>query len=264
MTTGTTSQLHVQAVLLGQRIDTSGLERNSLVQSNPLVLREKSGYVALYRFGVAVFGGLSKAEQDDYLKNLDGRVSGTIIPGDTEHVLVEIDGHAEDRITSGGTVQLQDFSAERFIILADTLAKSVALGRDEREINRVSDQIEPFTSTLAITGKTPIRRRDLLKLIGQVLVAQHRVAGRVAVDEKPDILWDRPDLERLYSRLEDEYELKERASTLQHKLEVVVETARAMTDILDTNRSTRLEIIIVLLILLETVLSLYSIFIGLR
>ena len=27
--------------------------------------------------------------------------------------------------------------------------------------------------------------------------------------EKPDVLWDRPDLERLYARLENEYELKE-------------------------------------------------------
>ena len=37
--------------------------------------------------------------------------------------------------------------------------------------------------------------------IGQALLAQHRVSGRVAVEEKPDVLWDRPDLERLYARL---------------------------------------------------------------
>ena len=85
----------------------------------------------------------------------------------------------------------------------------------------------------------------------------------MAVDEKPDILWDRPGLERLYARLEDEYELKERATTLQHKLEVVVETARTVTEILDTNRSTRLEVVIILLITIETVLSIYSIFRGL-
>ena len=42
------------------------------------------------------------------------------------------------------------------------------------------------------------------------------------------MLWDRPDLERLYARLEDEYELKERAGALKRKLDVIVETAHAL------------------------------------
>ena len=81
----------------------------------------------------------------------------------------------------------------------------------------------------------------MLRLIGQALLAQHRVSGRVAVEEKPDVLWDRPDLERLYARLEDEYELKERAGVLKRKLDVIVETAHALTDIIDADRATRLE-----------------------
>ena len=85
---------------------------------------------------------------------------------------------------------------------------------------------------------------------------QHRVSGRVAVEEKPDVLWDRPDLERLYARLEDEYELKERAETLKRKLDVVAETARALTDIIDADRATRLETTVVILIVTEILLTL--------
>ena len=96
----------------------------------------------------------------------------------------------------------------------------------------------------------------MLKIIGQVLLVQHRVSGRIAIGEKPDILWDRPDLGRLYKRLDDEYELKERGGTLKRKLEVIVETTRAMTDIIDTDRTTRLEITIVLLIVIEITLTL--------
>ena len=117
----------------------------------------------------------------------------------------------------------------------------MALARDEREVNAVFDVIEPFAAQLAATGKTPVRRRAMLRLIGQALLVQHRVSGRVAVEEKPDVLWDRPDLERLYARLEDEYELKERAGVLKRKLDVIVETAHALTDIIDADRATRLE-----------------------
>ena len=104
----------------------------------------------------------------------------------------------------------------------------------------------------------------MLRLIGQALLAQHRVSGRVAVEEKPDVLWDRPDLERLYARLEDEYELKERAGTLKRKLEVIVETAHALTDIIDANRATRLEATVAILIVAELIVSLVQIVLAWR
>jgi uncharacterized Rmd1/YagE family protein len=140
----------------------------------------------------------------------------------------------------------------------------VALARDEREVNAVFDVIEPFAVQLASSGKPPFRRSAMLRLIGQALLAQHRVSGRVAVEEKPDVLWDRPDLERLYARLEDEYELKERAGALKRKLDVIVETAHALTDIIDADRATRLEATIVILIVLELIASLVQISLALR
>jgi uncharacterized Rmd1/YagE family protein len=102
----------------------------------------------------------------------------------------------------------------------------------------------------------------MLKLIGQALLAQHRISGRVAVEEKPDILWDHPGLERLYTRLEDEYELIERAKAVTQKLSVIVETGQTLTDILDVDRATRLEAVIVVLILAETLVALVQIFLG--
>ena len=85
---------------------------------------------------------------------------------------------------------------------------------------------------------------------------------KVAVREKPDILWDRPDLERLYARLEDEYELVERAETLGRKLDLIGDTVTVMTDLIDTERSLRLEAIIVGLIVLEVAITLYQMATG--
>jgi uncharacterized Rmd1/YagE family protein len=79
---------------------------------------------------------------------------------------------------------------------------------------------------------------------------------------KPDILWDKPQLERLYARLEDEYELKERAESLNRKLAVIAETAQVLTDIIDTRRSLRLELIIVFLILSEVLITVYQLAMG--
>jgi uncharacterized Rmd1/YagE family protein len=151
-------------------------------------------------------------------------------------------------------------SPERLLVIADVLAKSVVLAHDEREVATVFEIIEPFAKELADHGRTRRDRKGVLQLIGNALLVQHRVSGRVAIGEKPDALWDRPDLERLYARLEDEYELKERVDALGRKLAVVAETANTLADIIDTRRSLRLELIVVVLIAFEVVVTFYQIY----
>ena len=258
-------RLTARALLVGDRIDTSGLERPDMLSSLPLAFRVgANGMVALFRFGVAVLVGLSPLEEEDLLAQLKSRVSGPRARADDETAILEIAPEAEPGEDTGGAIQIKNFSPQRFLVIADALAKTVALARDEREVNAVFDVVEPFAHELARSGKPPFARRAMLRLIGQALLVQHRVSGRVAVEEKPDVLWDRPDLERLYARLEDEYELKERAGTLKRKLDVIVETAHALTDIIDADRSTRLEATIVVLIVAELIASVVQIALALR
>eukprot|EP01037_Dinobryon_pediforme_P013849 gene13849-biopygen8478 len=232
-----------------------------MISANPLAFHVgSSGFVAIYRFGVAVLVGLTPLEEEDFLGKIKLRVIGNRERIDDETVPIAILPEFDDKIPPGGPIQIKDFSEERFLVIADALAKSVSLTRDEREVNAVFDVIEPFAAQLALSGRPPWKRRSMLRLIGQALLAQHRVSGRVAVEEKPDVLWDRPDLERLYARLEDEYELKERAGTLKRKLDVIVETARALTDIIDADRATRLEATIVILIIAEILITFYQMF----
>ena len=182
-----------------------------MIASLPLAFRVGAqGMVALFRFGVAVMVGLTPLEEEDTLTKLKSRVSGVRARGDDETAVLEIAPDSDEQKSSGGPIQIKNLSPPRFLVIADALAKTVALARDEREVNTVFDVIEPFAEKLAASGRPPFRRRAMLRLIGQALLAQHRVSGRVAVEEKPDVLWDRPDLERLYARLVDEYELNER------------------------------------------------------
>jgi uncharacterized Rmd1/YagE family protein len=261
----TPSRLTARALIVGDRIDTAGLERPDTISLLPLAYRVGShGMVALFRFGVAVMVGLSPLEEEDTLAKLQSRVSGERARGDDETAILEIAPEGDEQKSSGGPIQIKNLSPQRFLVVADALSKTVALARDEREVNKVFDVIEPFAAQLAARGTPPFRRRAMLRLIGQALLVQHRVSGRIAVEEKPDVLWDRPDLERLYLRLEDEYELKERADVLKRKLDVIVETAHALTDIIDADRATRLEAAIVILIVLELIAAIVQIWLATR
>jgi uncharacterized Rmd1/YagE family protein len=253
-------QLTAHALLIGDRINTAGFE-GQVLSSAPLAVRVGSnGIAVLFRYGVVVFIGLSVAEEAEFLERLRARSFGKITPPEEEWAKVQVAKEAEEPIPVGGPILVREFSLERLLLVADALAKSVVLGHDEREVANVFDTIEPFARELANFGKTSRNRTDLLKLLGNALLVQHRVSGRVAVGDKPDVLWDRPDLERLYARLEDEYELSERADTLSRKLTVIADTANTLADIIDTKRSLRLELIVVFLIAFEIVITFYEIY----
>jgi uncharacterized Rmd1/YagE family protein len=255
------SRLTARALLVGDRIDLVGLERQDVLATSPLAFRSGSGFVVLFRYGAVVFVGLTVLEEDEILRGLRPRVSGIVEPAE-ETAALEIAPDLDEQIPPGGPIQVRDLSPDRLILIADALAKSAALARDEQEVAAVFDVIEPHARRLGERGRSPGARRDVLKLIGNALLVRHRVSGRVAVEEKPDVLWDRPDLERLYARLEDEYELKERAGTLNHKLAVIGETATALSDLIHTERSLRLELIIVGLILFEVLVTIYQLAMG--
>jgi uncharacterized Rmd1/YagE family protein len=231
-----------------------------VLSTTPLAFRAgKDGVVTVFRYGVVVLFGLSVLEEDEVLRSLRARVIRPLELREDETATIEIAPDRDEQILPGGPILLKHSTPEHMVVIADALAKSVVLARDEREVSSVIEVVEPFARQLAEKGRTPGGRRAILKHVGNALLVQHRVSGRVAVAEKPDVVWDRPDLERLYARLQDEYELTERADALSRKLAVISDTAEVLTDMIDTQRSLRLELIIVVLILSEIVITAYQI-----
>jgi len=82
--------------------------------------------------------------------------------------------------------------------------------------------------------------------------------GRVEVTEKPEIVWDDPELDRLYERLATEYELRDRDRALSRKLDLISRTAETYLDLINARQTLRVEWYIVILIVMEIVLSLYE------
>jgi uncharacterized Rmd1/YagE family protein len=254
-------RLTARAILLGERIDIVGLERSEMISTNPLAFRVGGhGEVVLFRYGVAVLFDLSPVEEDEVLRGLRPRILAPATRYEDETATIEVAIEGEELIAPGGPIIVRDLSPPRLLVIADALAKNLALARDEREVSRVFDVIEPFATELARDGRLPAKRRQMVRAIGQALLTQHRVSGRIEVEEKPDVLWDHPQYERLYARLEDEYELKERAAALARKLRIISETTSVLTDLIDTGRSLRLEATIVALIVVEVVILLYDMF----
>jgi required for meiotic nuclear division protein 1 len=251
----------VHALLIGERLDSRALERESVLAAAPLTIRAgKRGYGVLFRYGAVVLFGLTPAEEAEFLATLTPLTVRPLAAPETEEVDLAVDPDAEERVDPSGHIFVTALAPERLQIVADVLAKSVVLGHYESQLGAVFERIEPLALALQRGGPGGSQANELLREIGGVLLIQHKMVGHVEVLEKPDVLWDHPELERFYARLRDEYELRERESALNRKLELVSRTVATLLELIQNRRSLRVEWYIVLLILFEIALTLDGMF----
>ncbi len=252
------ARFSARAVLIGDRLVVDRSKYSDVLSAAPFAYRRGNGYVVIFRYGVVVLIGLSTEEEQDAVAQISEEMPKPAT--EEERVALEIHPDTEEGANANGVFFIKELTVAHALVLGDVLAKSVALARYEREIASVFDTIEPAATTLSLSGKLPRSRKSLLQLIGSALLAQHRVSGRIAFAEKPDVLWEHPELGRFFSRLEDEYEIIERGTLLNGKVTVVGSAAETFTDLIDTARSARLELLIVVLILAELVIGAVTLF----
>jgi uncharacterized Rmd1/YagE family protein len=255
-----TKEIPVRALQLGERIDVKGLEREDAFSSTPLAFRTGGGgTVVLFKSGAAVFIGMTPVEEDELIRSLAPRIHEPLEERETETARVAVKPEEEELVSPSGALQTKAADQNRLLLVAEALAMSVALAYDERRIATAFDRIDTVAQMLKEGHLPRSPQATLLEQIGQALTLQQRLAGRVDLDEKPDVLWDHPELERFWARLVDEYDLPQRGRAIARKLEVIRETADTITELMATRTSHRLEWYIIALIALEIVLSLYDI-----
>lgn len=251
------SDIVAEAVYLARRIDTRQLEAHRLA-STPLVVEAgREGVCVLFRYGVVVFVHVTPVEQAAFRAEIDPLLKERFEEPERDRLLLAIESTRAD-IVRDGMVVCPTVDMERLQVIADALAKSVALVHDEDTASAAFEEVESLAIELERKGHTARSARLLAKRIGSTLRTLTRMVGRVEAAEKPEVLWEHPELDPLYARLSDELELIERDRALERKLDVMSNAARSLLDLRLHAQSLRVEWYIVLLILIEIVISLYE------
>jgi required for meiotic nuclear division protein 1 len=247
-----------RALLLGARLEVRNWPESETLARLPLAVRlPGDGVAVLFRYGVAViFSGTADAEHAlrERLAPLAEHPYRTV---EVEELEVRVDGGRPEGLAEGALV-LQSASIERLQLVADVLSKSVLLGHYETRIAGDFDRIEPIALELERKGRIRGTTREHLKRIGSLLLVEHRMVGRAEIGDKPELLWEHPELERLYALAETEFELRERLAALGRKLDLAGRTVRTLVDLLNARHSLRVEWYIVALIVVEILLTLYA------
>lgn len=229
-----------------------------VLSANPLVLEtERGAYAVLTRFGAVVYWQCSSeiiAELRREISNLPGALNRNDAVGDE---LTVVTGAKQDKVRFEGTL-LTELTLEKLKIISEALGKSIALERFEIEVTESMRQFEPVVNDLRSSGAMRFSEKKALKSVGFALNVRSAVLANLTLFESPPEAWESEVLAAIDNQLYDHFDIDERLSAINQKLDYLNDLNSTMMDILNNRKSQRLEWIIIVLIAFEILMALFG------
>ncbi|WEF32620.1 RMD1 family protein [Pseudoduganella chitinolytica] len=252
------AQFPATAIMVAERIDVRAIAEFEIIAKSPFTVKlGQGGIAAVFRYGAVVLFNASMDEKARLLETIAQHSSGEGDVGAGETATIQVSPDEEEGPT-GPCIKIKNADRLRLQLIAEVMAKAAMLSFQERRAARDFDLAEPLARDLAEDGRFSAKPAELLKAVGNMLLAENRLNGRAGVLDRPDLLWDNPGLSGLYARLEGDYELHDRAATLDRKLTTLSHTSETLVETMRYHSSHRLEVAILLLIFTELCLGLYG------
>ena len=137
------------------------------------------------------------------------------------------------------------------------IAQSVALEYYEELTNKLITSSREYILELEINGKISISKINLLKYIGKVLNVKNSIVDNLYILDDPNLVWDDEDLNFLNRQLKANFDINTRFKDLDYRLQIVENNLKLFTDVLNVRESSRLEWIIIILIVIEIIIALF-------
>ncbi|HXK40778.1 MAG TPA: RMD1 family protein [Candidatus Paceibacterota bacterium] len=249
----------VETVYIGESIDLrkaqEGLKHYSLLnREHPLVVKLlKDTYAVLTKFGAVAFWNVPDRLRTQFLKEVKPytKAKREYYPYDEDtKVLV---GAGDNKITFE-KVYLAHFGVDKIKIISYVLSQSVALERYENEIEASLSEVGAIAEGLKSSGRVNLKEKSILKQIGSVLSVKQTAVAHLSLFDKPEEVWESPDLENLYNKLNFEYELKDRFDVLNEKISYLSDVSQMLMNFLAEKRAAFLEVVIIILFILDLAL----------
>ena len=256
-------RLKVRAVYLEGQIDLKSFRSHNseypVLAADPLIVEPVRGsFLVVTKYGALVFWSCPEALQRTILSDTRRLMGGSHAEkmDDSLDVLV---GAGENAVTFN-EVRLKELSLDRVSIISQAFAQSVALDYVEREVADALKGFEPVVVDIHSTGRLRLSVRQVLKAVGFALQVRSMVLANLTLFDRPPETWESEMLERLDSQLYDFFDLEERLSAINQKVAYFTDMSSIFMNLLSDRRTVQLELAILVLILIEVIVFIWSIF----
>ena len=153
---------------------------------------------------------------------------------------------------------LGDKSAYVKLSVSYALTQSVKLNILEASVSKLLERTAPIQQELAKTGSVSLSKKEISKQIGNLFSERYTINLHSDILDTPEFFWRRPSYEPLYLMTAAFQDISVRQGILNHRLDIIQELYNILSNELNYKHSSRLEIIIIVLITIEVILALYS------
>lgn len=209
--------------------------------------------VFFFPYGVAVFWGMPRNEALLFLDEIKGFETDTLEDIETDeftYIYGDLSKVAEDEII------LPDHHVLTRFAISHGIAQSVKLGTFEIAIQKTFNSMKRIPEDLAKQGKIRLSRREIRTSMGALFIERTTINLHLDILDTPEIFWEYPELESYYKMISNYLDLQTRVEVLNQRLSIMHELFEMLGNELNHQHSSRLELVIIWLIVIEVILIL--------
>ena len=221
-----------------------------------LFFKYKNGYVNILNYGVVVFADLEEFDRSYLIEKLKESSEHWLRDFYREDFTIELDPKLQAPIFSYNSMAVPDINADIIKITMLQVGQSTALDFYLERSQKIYNETSKFTDQLEKHGKIKEPRKKLLRFIGHTLNIKHRIIDNLYVFDTPASTWENELLGKVNDGLSNLFDISIRFREIEYVLKNIESNLSIFIELVNANKSHRLEWIIIALILFEVVYAL--------
>lgn len=213
------------------------------------------GHAFFFTYGCAVFWGLSPSQIQDILE-LAEPAANMLVQQVVRDECFYRSAHESTIIEEEDLILLDSDDTVLKLSWSYGLSQSVKLTVFEDRITLAIQKSKHLPDELAVKGKTSLSRQQLSRKVGALYAERHSINLHNDLLDTPEFFWRRPSYETYYHMASSYLDITTRTNILNQRLSILHDLYEILSDELKHLHSSRLEWIIILLIVSEVVLTL--------
>lgn len=213
---------------------------------------KKSKDLFYFSYGTIVCWGFSEEEEQKILASLKEFEREPLVkPEIDEFTFIYGEGMKieEDEII------LHNASVLTKLAISHGVAQSVKLTIFEETIQKTIEHTKKLPQDLVKKGKISLSRKEISQKMGEIFTERNFINLHSEILDTPEFFWNHPELEPFYRRTAHYLDVNKRVEVLNKRLTVVHELFEILTSELNHQHSSRLEMTIIGLIVIEVILA---------
>ena len=213
----------------------------------------KQQYIYIFRYGIAAFYNLDETQIVRF-KTIIAQFSKNKTSANKElSDTIEISVGHNVFNTEFNRISIVDETPEKLRLILLNLSQSVALDYYATLSEQILEDTRKHTNFLEAKGRLDIQGKTLKKYIGKVLNIKNKISENLYIFDSPDITWEDEELNKLNNSVKKVFDLKERYQIINQQLAIIRDNLDLFKDIMFHKESSKLEWIIIILIVIEVI-----------